>query len=73
MRFINGFDKNKGYFSSDYSTDNESIMPGSSYNEEKTETITKQSNAVENLIYDENQSEPICITQNSDNKNETKY
>ena len=46
MRFINGFDKNKAYFSSDYSTDDEStddgsIMPVSSYKETRTKTITK--------------------------------
>ena len=75
IRFINGFDQNKGYSSSDYSTDDEStddksITPGSSYNETRTKTITKQSNAIENLIIDENQSEPISNTQNLDNKNE---
>ena len=86
FRFINTFDKNKEYFSSDYdstddeSTDDESIIPDNK--ESKTEnmnvlTIT-QSNTGETLVIDENsasnnnnQSHSISNTQNPDNKNET--
>ena len=86
FRFINAFDKNKGYFSSDYdstgdeSMDDESIIPDNK--ESKTEnmnvlTIT-QSNTGETLVIDENsasnnnnQSDSIFNTQNPDNKNET--
>ena len=86
FRFINAFDKNKGYFSSDYdstddeSMDDESIIPDNK--ESKTEnmnvlTIT-QSNTGETLVIDENsasnnsnQSDSISTTQNPDNKNET--
>ena len=85
FRFINAFDKNKGYFSSDYdSTDNESmddesIIPDNK--ESKTENmnvLTKtQSNTRETLVIDENsasnnnsQSDSISNTQNPDNKNE---
>ena len=84
FRFINAFDKNKGYFSSDYdstddeSMDDESIIPDNK--ESKTEnmnvlTIT-QSNTGETLVIDENsasnnnnQSDSISNTQNPDNKN----
>ena len=86
FRLINAFDKNKGYFSSDYdstddeSMDDESIIPDNK--ESKTEnmnvlTIT-QSNTGETLVIDENsasnnnnQSDSISNTQNPDNKNET--
>ena len=62
FRFINAFDKNKGYFSSDYdstddeSMDDESIIPDNK--ESKTENmnvLTKtQSNTGETLVNDEN-------------------
>ena len=86
FRFINAFDKNKGYFSSDYdstdeeSMDDESIIPDNK--ESKTEnmnvlTIT-QSNTGETLVIDENsasnnnnQSDSISNTQNPDSKNKT--
>ena len=81
FRFINAFDKNKGYFSSDYdSTDDESIILDNKESKTKNMnvlTIT-QSNTGETLIIDENstsnnnnQSDSISNTQNPDNKNET--
>ena len=81
FRFINAFDKNKGYFSSDYdSTDDESIILDNKESKTKNMnvlTIT-QSNTGETLVIDENstsnnnnQSHSISNTQNPDNKNET--
>ena len=82
MRFINGFDKNKGYFSSDYdstddeSTNDESIIPDNNLITDHSISITEQSNTSENLVIDENnasndtkQSEAISNTQIPDNKN----
>ena len=75
MGFINGFDKNKGYFSSDYdstddeSTNHESIIPDNDLITDNSISITEQSNTSENLVIDENnasndtkQSEAISNT-----------
>ena len=86
FRFINAFDKNKGYFSSDYdstdneSTDDESIIPDnkeSKIGNMNVLTIT-QSNTGETLLIDGNsalnnnsQSDSISNTKNPDNKTKT--
>ena len=77
MNFIDAFDKNKGYFSSEYESTDDESTGDESIKADSYKQNTEQFNTGQKLVIDENtapndiiQSETISNTRNAGNNNE---